>query len=221
MVRMLDSSARRPSSRRPRAVPAAVRVAVGTLVLALALSGCTDEQQVASPPAPTPIAELDAASLKLPRIEFCSLLPRSAPTRALGGKPDAETAYGNGDEVELPGVGTDVGHEIGCTWSTESGSAARAWVFARPVDAQLARTVIASGRRTPGCRTVPGPAFGEPSATQRCTLPGGVHRVRHSGLFERTWLTCELAAPGTERAGLRARTDRWCVEVANALDATR
>ncbi len=46
-------------------------------------------------------------------------------------------------------------------------------------------------------------------------------RVRHAGLFGQTWLTCELAATGDDLAGLRERTDDWCVEVANTLNTAR
>ena len=71
--------------------------------------------------------------MELPRIEFCPLVPKTAVADALGGKPDSDASYGNGDEEELAGVGKDVVHEIGCSWTTDEGATARAWVFARPV----------------------------------------------------------------------------------------
>ena len=77
--------------------------------------------------------------MQVPRIEFCQLIPAKAVTEALGGKPDSKATYGNGDSVKVDGVGEDVVHEIGCSWSTDQGTTARAWVFARPVDAPFAR----------------------------------------------------------------------------------
>jgi hypothetical protein len=222
---MLDSSARRPRSRRfraarrgPRAVLSAV---VGVVVVGLFLTGCSEEKKAAPPPSPTPIADLNTSAMQVPRIKFCSLVPKSAISEALGSKPDSDASYGNGDEETLPVVGKDVVHELGCAWSTDDGVSARAWVFARPVSTEFARTVIVSGRRTPGCRTVPGPAYGEPSTTQVCRRVPGEQRVRHSGLFGETWLTCELSASGVEPATLRSRSDRWCVDIANALNTAR
>lgn len=156
--------------------------------------------------------------MQLPRIEFCALVPSKAVTAALGGQADAHSAYGNGDEQQLPGVGKDVVDEIGCSWTAKDATRARAWVFARPVDSALARTVIANGTTTPGCRTESGPAFGQPSSTQLCLLAGGLRRVRHAGLFGQTWLSCELAATTLEKGLLTSRADSWCVEVATALN---
>ena len=227
---MLDSSARRlvPGGVGKRALARLVTLLVTGLVTGLLtgmLTGCSEEQKAAPDPDPTPITKLDTPAMQVPRIEFCTSVPPGAISDALDGKPESETAYGNGDEEELPGIGpeigTDVVHEIGCSWTGADGTAARAWVFARPVEGPFAETVIAAGAKTEGCRTVPGPAYGKPAATQLCLFPGGEQRVRHAGLFGQTWLTCELAATGGEPAELRVRADRWCVEVANALDTAR
>ncbi len=185
------------------------------------LAGCSEEKKAAPAPSPTPIARLNTVAMQVPRIEFCTLVPEGAIAGALDGKAESDAAYGNGDEEELSGIGKDVLHEIGCSWTGANGTAARAWVFARPIDATFAKTVIAAAKTTDGCRTVPGPAYGNPAATQMCRFPGGDQRVRHAGLFGKTWLTCELSAAGGELAELRARTDRWCVEVVNALNSTR
>jgi hypothetical protein len=223
---MRDSSARRPAGHPWRAVARGSRtgriVVAAVAVLGLAVTGCSGEKK-APPPrsAPTPIANLNTQAMHVPRIDFCKLVPAAAISDALGGKPDSDTAYGNGDEVRLPVVGTDVVHEIGCSWTGQDGVAARAWLFARPVDAEFARTVVADARATKGCRVVPGSAYGNPTMTQLCQLPGDVQRVRHAGLFGDTWLTCELAATDVEPAGLRSRADRWCVEVVNALNTAR
>ncbi len=115
-------------------------------------------------------------------------------------------------------VGTEVVHEVGCTWSKDDGSAARAWVFARPVDPAFARQAIASSRKAKGCRVDRSTGYGEPSVTQTCQPPGGSTRVRHAGLFGQTWLTCEVSSPGGTVAAVRRRADAWCVEVANALN---
>jgi len=185
------------------------------------VSGCAQEKKAAPEAEPTPIANLNTAAMQVPRIEFCALVRDSAIAQALDGKPDSDGSYGNGDEEELPDIGTDVVHEIGCWWTGADGTEARAWVFARPISQAFAQTVVDAGRKTKGCSTVPGPAFGEPSATQLCRFPDGEQRVRHAGLFAQTWLTCELAATEVEVPELRSRTDRWCVEVLSALNTAR
>jgi hypothetical protein len=208
---MLGSSARRPFL----TVPAAV------LLLGM-VTGCSSEEGKAAPePAPTPIASLNTVEMELPRIEFCQLVPDSAVEKALSGKPDATSSYGNGEQADVAGLGEDVVHELGCSWSGDDGTTARAWVFARPVDPAFARSVIASGARTEGCRTIPGPPYGKPAASQACRLPDGTQRLRHAGLFGQTWLTCELATNAGEQAELRDRADAWCSEVANALNTAR
>ena len=169
-------------------------------------------------PAPTPLASLNTTAMQIPRIEFCKLVPAAAVHQALVTKPDSDSSYGNGDEVDLPGVGKQVVHEIGCSWSTDDGSTARAWVFARPVDAAFGKTVIAASKKTDGCRAAPGPSYGEPSVTQICRPSGGGARVRHAGLFGETWLTCEVSDPANEVADVRERADQWCSEVATALN---
>ncbi len=206
---MLDLSARRPR---------ALVVAATSLLL---LTACGEQKQATPQPSPTPIASLDTSAMQVPRIEFCGLVPDSAVSEVLGGKPVSRSAYGNGDEQSVRSVGRDVVHEIGCTWTGKDGTTARAWLFARPVDTAFARTVIASSRKKKGCATVAGPRFGEPSTTQRCRFPDGTQRYRHAGLFGQTWLTCELASPDAGARTLRQHTDAWCVQVANALDTTR
>jgi hypothetical protein len=181
-------------------------------------TGCSEEKTPAPKPAPTPMANLNTAAIEIPRIEFCKLVPDSAVHDALGAKADSSSAYRNGDEVDLPDVGKEVVHEIGCSWSTDDGAAARAWVFARPVDAAFARAAIASSRKTDGCRVADGPAYGEPSLTQTCREPDGSTRVRHAGLFGQTWLSCEVADPTDGVPAVRKRADQWCVEVVNALN---
>jgi hypothetical protein len=214
-----------PSARRVFAPAPRVAAAVltGALAMCLAVTGCASEEpaKTAPTPAPTPISGLNTAAMRVPRIEFCSAVPDEAVADALGGKPDTKTAYGNGDKEKLAGAGEDVLHEIGCSWSTDEGSAARAWVFARPVDALFAKRVIASTAEPPGCRVASEPAFGRPTVTQVCRRAGGDQRVRHAGLFGQTWLSCEVSAPAADATGIRDRADEWCVQVANALNTAR
>ena len=160
--------------------------------------------------------------MELPRIEFCQLVPDKAVEDAVGGKPTSDSSYGNGDEVEVTGVGNDVVHEIGCAWTGENGSTARAWVFARPVDDRLRPIGDRLGREDRGMphdrRAAVRHAGRDPA------LPAARRRssdVRHAGLFGQTWLTCELATTDTTREVLRDRADQWCSEVANALNTAR
>lgn len=208
---MLETSARRT----PRALAWPL---ICVLATALLVAGCSEDTTTAPRPSPTPLADLNTTSMQVPRIEFCKLLPATAVSKALGGRPDSSTSYRNGDETDVADVGTEVVHEIGCTWSKDDGTAARAWVFARPVDDAFARQAIASSRKVDGCSLDRRTAFGDPSVTQTCRQPGGSTRVRHAGLFGQTWLTCEVSAPGIDLAALRQRADAWCVEVANALN---
>jgi hypothetical protein len=216
---MLETSARRrgalPSATRSRRT--AHRLA-GVVMTALAAVGCSHREAAAPRPSPTPLTRLDTTAMQIPRIQFCSLVPDRAVRQALGGRADSTSSYRNGDRVALPGVGTEVVHEIGCGWNRDDGTTARAWVFARPVDAAFAHQAVVASRGAAGCQVSGAPAYGRPSVTQTCPQPGGTTRVRHAGLFGQTWLTCELIAPTGEVSGVRTRADAWCVEVANALD---
>ena len=205
----------RSSARRPILILSAAVLALGIL------TGCSEEKKAAPAPAPTPIARLNTAEMDLPRIEFCQLVPETAVEDAVGGKPASHSSYGNGDEAEVATLGRDVVHELGCSWTGQDGTAARAWLFARPVDPGFARSVVASATRIKGCRTIAGPPYGKPATSQSCALAGGRQRLRHAGLFGQTWLTCELATSDVEQGELSDRADAWCSEVANALNTAR
>ncbi len=215
---MLEKSARRPRVPGHRGRSGGVAASLLGLLLA---AGCSSGPETAAAPSasPTPLVQLEAAEMQVPRIEFCELVPTAAVADALGAKAEDASSYGNGDEQELPGVGAEVVQEIGCTWQAGT-TTARAWVFARPVDPSLARTVVRAAGRDEGCRAERGTAYGAPSLIQTCTASEGVRRVRHAGLFGQTWLTCELEA-ADPLPGVRTRAEAWCVQVANALDTAR
>jgi hypothetical protein len=198
---------------------------VAALLVVPLLAGCSgsDDSSAEKTARPTPIAKLDVAAVRLVRAEFCERLPDSAVEAALGGKPESDDSWTNGDPV--PGsAGTaadsgsgDVGHELGCAWAGRDNTAARAWVFARSVDAGFAGALVQQAGQQQGCTAEQTPAFGTPAVLQTCTLPGNVQRVRRAGLFGDTWLTCEVS--GVSSPTLARRTDRWCAAVVAALDA--
>jgi len=201
----------------PRAVAAAI-FAAG--LAAGALAGCSSHDTTTRASSrPTPIAQLNTAAMDIPRIDFCSRIPRQAVTDALDSTKSRLASYRDGDRTAVAG-GTDTVAENGCAWlATNSPALARAWIFASPVDRTLARSALRDARTTPGCRLVKSPEFGNPSLTQVCQTRGNI-RVRHAGLFGTTWLTCELSDTGTV-AAVRARADAWCVQVVNAVNTSR
>jgi hypothetical protein len=197
-------------------------VAPALLVLGLA-AGCSGSDGTSPEPTarPTPIAKIDAGAVSLARAEFCDRLPDAAVRRALGGDPESDDSWGNGDPVGTDAGSGDVGHEIGCAWTGAGGTAARAWVFARPVDAALARDLARAAGHREGCSAEPTSVFGSPALLQRCTLTGGLVRERRAGLFGDTWLTCEVTAAGTLTPRERStRLDTWCAQVVAALDTS-
>lgn len=197
-------------------------VVVSATLVAVLAGGCGPLSSSPPRPSPTPIGRLNTTAMNLPRLEFCRLVPDQAVRTALGGRPADRATWGNGDAPAQTGLPADRLHELGCAWTGPRGWTARAWVFAQPVEPALARTVVADAGREAGCRTPPGPTFGDPTYTQVCAERGGIQRVRHAGLFGQSWLTCEVAAPASADATeVDDRADAWCVSVANALDTTR
>ncbi|MFL6108858.1 MAG: hypothetical protein ACJ716_12265 [Marmoricola sp.] len=188
------------------------------LVLALALAGCGGSGTPAAKPSvePTSLRQLDSATMRVVRVAFCDLVPKSAVRAALAAAPTRTRSWRNGDHVAE--AGGQVGHEFGCAWFGPRSRVARAWVFARPVSASYATTLVRQARTKHGCTASTGKLFGTPSVVQTCRRAGSPLRVRHAGLFGDTWLTCEVGGSGT-RAALRKRADGWCLDVANALNA--
>lgn len=208
---MSDSSARR------RAVRAALAVATVLAVPLLgACAGGEPAEQAAPSPTPTTLAEVDAAQVEVPRLEFCELVPDAAVTAALGAEPASGDARGPGDPAdETAGTTGPALQEVGCSWSA-GGVTARAWVFAQPVGEEQAERVVAEAQARAGCRTEPGVAYGDPALLQRCGGEGAGPRVRYAGLLGDSWLSCELQGPGA-----RARAEAWCVAVLESLSADR
>ena len=203
----------------------ALIVAVVAVVAPL-LAACSSSQEpvATATPSPTPMARLETRALELPRIEFCSLVPEDAVADALGtrgsgagsGSGSVEgTAWGNGDALALPGTGRDRVQELGCSWTTGT-TTARAWLLARPVDQSLARELRREAAGRDGCRVVDAP-FGASAFEQTCGPQDAPRRTRYAGLFDQTWLTCEVAG-GVSTGG---RAEQWCVAVASSLAAAR
>lgn len=191
---------------------------VAALLVAPLLAGCSGSAQSPAPrtASPTPLAKIDAKTVRLVRARFCDRVPDDVLRAALGGKPQSDDSWGNGDPVpDEQGGSGETGHEVGCAWTGPAGAAARAWVFARPVAADFAATLVRQAGRQPGCTAEQTPTFGSPALLQTCTLAGDVHRVRRAGLFGDTWLTCEISGPASPTAS--ARLDRWCAAAVAAL----
>jgi hypothetical protein len=194
-------------------------LALGLLaLLAPVLAGCsgTDNPPAARAPSSTPITKIDVTGVRLARAPFCDRLTDGAVREALGGPATSDDAWGNGDPVPAPGAPGQVGHEFGCSWTGADGSAASAWVFARPVSADFATAVVRRAARE-SCAAQPDVVFGSPALVQTCPTSAGLERVRRAGLFGDTWLTCEVTGP---IAAAKARGDHWCATTVSALDVS-
>jgi hypothetical protein len=170
------------------------------------------------PFATTPLASVDTTGLTVPRTSFCEAVDPREVEAALGAEPDATSGYANGDEVTLADGLTDVAHEFGCAWSLDDGTAARAWVFAPPVDRTRAQRLVRDASRVTGCESSPTPAYGAPSVATTCAADGRT-TVSYRGLFGDAWLVCELTSTGPtdvtqDDAALGERADAWCSGVA-------
>lgn len=202
-------------------MPPAARVAVVTAVILLT-AGCASGGGTEPTARPTPYDRLHASSMHLARVPFCSLVDRTAARDALGGQRGQGREWRDGDETSIdpastaaaPGTQERV-QELGCSWQSDS-AAARAWVFARPVDTSLADQIGATAQ-SKDCRVSPDRIFGRSAYTQVCQHDGTT-RVRHAGLFSQTWLSCEVEAQDSTVGDIRRRADAWCVSVANDLD---
>ncbi|RNL63092.1 hypothetical protein EFK50_15380 [Nocardioides marmoriginsengisoli] len=195
------------------------RLVTLALVAVTVLAGCSDGDPAAPvSSAPRAIKDLDPASMSLVRVEFCDLVPVAAVRTALGSEPRTPDEWRNGDPIPGGGPG-GIGHEFGCSWTSPAGRIARAWVFARPIAPAYARTLVRAAGRKTGCTTTAS-AFGEPGLLQSCSGPGKSLVARHAGLFQDTWLSCEVTQTSTRKA-VTARADAWCSAVASALDTSK
>lgn len=200
-----------------RVTTKAVALALGAALASGWLAGCSEDDAAAPTATRTPIGELDTARMKVVRVEFCDLVGKHAIRQALAGGATSASSWKNGDRVPGSKPG-DIGHEVGCGWKGKDGRSARAWVFARPVNASFAATLVKAAGEQPGCRVAKGASFGKPSLTQLCAVPKELTRVRYAGLFGDTWLTCEVTGPRPTRDDVKKRAGAWCVNVATTLD---
>lgn len=162
----------------------------------------------------TDLADFDTTTAVVRRGPFCDRVSPAAVREALGG-PGELTTWANGQATDLV-PGGDVAHEYGCRFAAD-GLDARAWVFAPPVTAARAATLLKQARAK-GCSVQPGaPAYGAPSAAVLCTS-GESRSVTFRGLFGDAWLSCSLALPAATVTPERLveRGGRWCVAVAQA-----
>lgn len=192
------------------------------LVSVLLCGACTMGKSPHEAAPPTPIARLNTTVMRLPRIDFCSLVQHSSLARALAAKRWKTQSFRNGDKEPVgdsANTTTDVVAEHACRWTAANGNDASAWVFATPVDKTYAAQLVRDNRQGRGCHTVAGPSFGDPSVTQVCRTHGRV-RVRHAGLFKHSWFTCQVDGTGRV-ADVRKRADAWCVSVATTLNTRR
>lgn len=191
-----------------------VVMVVTTAVLAAGCGGSDAPSEQPSARATT-LAQLDLAGVQVARAEFCDRVPEAAVRDVLGSEPAKQDEWGNGDPVPGSGDNGDVGHELGCSWTTDR-TDARAWVFGRPVDADFAAVLVRQAGERKRCTAASTSDFGSSSVRQTCTLAGGVERVRRAGLLGDSWLTCEVAGPKSADPG--SRLDAWCAAVVGALD---
>jgi hypothetical protein len=166
------------------------------------------------PFATTALADYDAAAAVVTRGAFCDAVDERQVDAVLGQVPDV-LEWRNGDEVDLTGAGADVVHEFGCSWSVADVGAARAWVFAPPVDAAQAQRLVRSAGKAPGCVVGPGPAFGSPTLALSCTKDGTT-RASYRGLFGDAWLVCEVERRADAGVDVVDLAGRWCVGVLQA-----
>jgi hypothetical protein len=162
----------------------------------------------------TALSDFDTTAAAVRRAPFCDRVDPAAVREALGG-PGELSSWVNGQATDLV-PGGDVAHEYGCRFAAD-GLDARAWVFAPPVTAARAATLLKQAPAK-GCAAQPGaPAYGAPSAAVVCTS-GQTRSVSFRGLFGDAWLSCSLALPTATATPeqLLERGGRWCVAVAQA-----
>jgi hypothetical protein len=204
------------------------------VALTVSVGACTFGAETEEPTGPSSVApsdaDLDLSGLPVPRVPFCDVLGEDDVAQALDGPVSATDHYGNGDEIEVRPGYVDVSHEYGCVFQAADGTAAKVWVFARPVTRAEARTLVRRSRRGRDCAFPESIGFGSPGVTSVCEIPGpgqdagAMARARLEGLFTDTWVGCEVTEPlegsggaARSRADVVQRADQWCTEVVTTV----
>ena len=194
----------------------------GGVVVAGTLSA--DDETMApeeeEPFATTALEDFDTTGLEVRRTSFCPDVDPRQVEAALGAAAETERAWDNGDRVKVAEGVRDVVHEYGCAYSAGD-TAARAWVFAPPVDARRAAQLMKAGQQggSGQCSGLSGSEFGEPSLSQVCQQAGR-NTATVAGLIGDAWLTCQLEVPDpVDDDELADRVGRWCVGVVLAASA--
>lgn len=193
------------------------RLLASVALVAVTAGGCTAEKPPVKQPADrgTPVTKFDSAGITLAREPFCDRLTTAAVKRALADDPQQASVYGPGEKAPVTTDIDDVADEYSCTF-TSATAEARAWLFAPPVTADLAQTLIQRLRREDGCAaTAAAPAFGDPSVALLCRASGRVE-ASYRGLFGDSWLSCSVTMTDADPKKLADRAGRWCVAVAQA-----
>jgi hypothetical protein len=203
------------------------------------LAACTsgvDDAERSTPPSPSAAeAVLDLSAMPVDRDDPCPVLLEDDVVEALGAEVARTAHYANGEEAEVaPGV-VDVSHEYGCVFEAADGTAARLWVFARPVPQDEARTLV---RRTRGrdCAFPEPLVFGDPGVISVCEVPSpgrgepSTYRARFEGLFTDSWVGCEVSEPAVSaeptgspspptRQDVLQRAEQWCTAAVTSAAA--
>lgn len=203
-----------------RGVLLVVVALVATLGAVLAGVATSDDEPPATTPTEqpfttTPLADVDTTTRSVVRGPFCDRVDDRQVEAAVGELPDV-LEWRNGDDVDVTGDGADVVHEFGCAYAVTDVGAARAWVFAPPVDAEEAQRLVRSAGKAPGCTVGSGPAFGSPTLALSCTKDGTT-RASYRGLFGDAWLVCEVERRADAGVDVVDLAGRWC---AGVLEAT-
>lgn len=171
-------------------------------------------------------ADLDLSRLPVPRTQFCDVLPKSDVAKALDGPVTRTDHYGNGDEFEVRPGYRDVSHEYGCVFEGDADTAAKVWVFARPVSSREAGMLVRRERRQRDCAFPDSIRFGAPGLASVCEVPGAkasapAVRARLEGLFHDSWLACEVSEPlqRGSRVDVLQRAEDWCTGVVTTVAA--
>ena len=205
-----------------RGVLLVVVALVATLGAVLAGVLTSDDDEPVTKPTEQPftttaLAEVDTTTRSVTRGPFCDEIDDRQVDAALGVVPDV-LEWRNGDDVDVTGGGADVVHEFGCAYAAQDVGAARAWVFAPPVDAEQAQRLVKTAGKAPGCTTGSGPAFGSPTLALTCTKDGTT-RASYRGLFGDAWLVCEVERPAAAGVDVVDLAGRWCAGVLQAADS--